>query len=62
VIVVSEQFEKLAKTVMKSRNVPDRIGILVPGNPEFISDPELDLLAQHVLAETLQRLTRRQDT
>ena len=58
-IVVSEQFEKLAKTVMKSRNVPDWIGILVPGNPEFISDPQLDLLAQHVLAETLQRLTRR---
>ena len=57
-IVVSEQFERLAKTVMKSRNVPDRIGILIPGNPEFISDRELGVLAQHVLVETLDRLTR----
>ena len=57
-IVVSEQFEQLAKLIMKSRSVPDRIAILVKGNPEFISDEELGLLAQRVLAEALERFTR----
>jgi hypothetical protein len=59
VIVVSEQFERLAKLVMQSRKVPDRIAILVKGNPEFISDQELGLLAQRVLAEAVERFTRR---
>jgi hypothetical protein len=58
VIVVSEQFERLSKHIMKSRNVPDRIAILVRGNPEFISDEKLELLAEQVLTEAVARITR----
>ena len=56
-IVVTEQFEKLAAVIMKARNVPESISILLEGNPEFISDEELREVAGRVLVEVVSRLT-----
>lgn len=56
-VIVTEQFETLAKTVMKSRNVPDSVAVMIKGNPEFISDDELMKVADGVLEDVVERLT-----
>ncbi len=57
-VVATEQFEKLAKVIMKSQNVPESIMVLIEGNPEFISDEELDNVADRVLGEAVGKLTQ----
>jgi hypothetical protein len=57
VIVVTEQFEKLAAKILSARNVPESIAIHVKGNPEFISDEKLTGVAEEVLLEAVARLT-----
>lgn len=58
VVVVTEQFEKLSKIIMKSQNVPGSIAIMVKGNPEYISPEELQLACEQVAQEVIDRLTR----
>mgnify|MGYP003349648857 FL=1 len=58
VVVATEQFEKLAKVIMRSQNVPESICIMVKGNPEFISVEKLDGVCEEVVEEVLTRLTR----
>ena len=58
VVVATEQFEKLAKVIMRSQNVPESICVMVQGNPEFISAEKLAGLCDEVTGEVLQRLTR----
>lgn len=58
VVVATEQFEKLARVIMKSHRVPASIMIMIGGNPEFIDDDELGKVADRVLAEAVERLTR----
>jgi len=57
-VVATEQFEKLAKVIMRSQNVPESIAVMVPGNPEYISYEKLDALCDQVVEEVLTRLTR----
>ena len=58
VVVATEQFEKLAKVIMRSQNVPESICVMVHGNPEFISAEELEGLCDQVVDEVRTRLTR----
>ena len=58
-ILVTEQFEQLAKAVMRSRDVPDSAAVIIRGNPETVPDAALDPLAAQVLAEAVTRLTGR---
>ena len=58
-ILVTEQFEQLAKAVMRARDVPDSAAVIIRGNPETVPDAALDSLAAHVLAESVTRLTGR---
>jgi hypothetical protein len=58
VVVVTEQFETLAKVVLKSQQVPDSVAVLVSGNPETISDDELARVARQVLEQSVQKLTQ----
>ena len=58
VVVATEQFDKLAKVIMRSQNVPESICIMVKGNPEFISVEKLDGVCEEVVEEVLNRLTR----
>ena len=57
VVIATEQFEKLAKVIMNSQHVPESIAIHIRGNPEFISDDELMIVADDVLKEAVSRLT-----
>ena len=57
VVIATEQFEKLAKVIMKAQHVPESIAIHIKGNPEFISDDELMIVADNVLEEAVSRLT-----
>ena len=56
-MIATEQFEKLAQVIMKARHVPESIAIHIKGNPEFISDDELMIVADNVLKEAVSRLT-----
>jgi hypothetical protein len=58
VVVATEQFEKLAKVIMRSQNVPESIAIMVKGNPEFVSAEKLEQVCEEVADEVLVRLTR----
>jgi uncharacterized Fe-S cluster-containing MiaB family protein len=58
VVVATEQFEKLAKVIMRSQNVPESIAIMVKGNPEYIEQDELNRICDQVVEDVLVRLTR----
>ena len=58
VVVATEQFEKLAKVIMRSQNVPESIAIMVKGNPEYISVEKLEHVCDQVVEDVLVRLTR----
>ena len=58
VVVATEQFEKLAKVIMRSQKVPESIAIMVKGNPEYISVEKLDLVCDEVAEEVRVRLTQ----
>ena len=51
--VASEQFIKLARTVLRSQKVPEEAVIEVKGNPEFVSDEELAHIAEMIAAEAV---------
>ena len=42
---------------MRAQKVPESIGIEIKGNPEFISDEELLVVADAVIAQVIERLT-----
>ena len=58
VVVVTEQFDKLSRIIMKSQNVPESIAIMVKGNPEYISKEALQSTCERVAEEVIDRLTR----
>ena len=58
VVVATEQFEKLARVIMRSQKVPDSIAIMVKGNPEYITQQELRNVCDQVVDDVLVRLTR----
>jgi hypothetical protein len=58
VVVATEQFDKLAKVIMRSQNVPESIAITVKGNPEYIDAAELGKLCDEVAEQVITRLTR----
>ena len=57
-VITTEQFEQLAKVIMKSQNVPESVAIHIKGNPEFIADDELMKVADKILVEAIERLTK----
>ena len=62
VVVATEQFEKLAKVIMRSQKVPESIAIMVRGNPEYISVEKLELVCDEVVDEVRVRLTQTHTT
>ncbi len=57
-VVSTEQFNGLATAIMRSQRVPVSIAIEIKGNPEFISDVELAIVADHVIEQAVLRLSR----
>ena len=54
--VASEQFIKLARTVLRSQKVPEELAIEVKGNPEFVDDAELVRIADAIAASAVERV------
>ncbi len=57
VLVISEQFAKLAQSLMRSREIPESIAIVLKGNPEFVTESQGEALAGEVIVQTVRRLT-----
>ena len=62
VVVTTERFDVLAKTVMKAQRVPRTIAVEIKGNPEFVSDEALEPIAGKVTQDAVQRLTQEHAT
>lgn len=58
VVVTTERFDVLARTVMKAQRVPPSIAVEIKGNPEFVSDEALALIADKVTRDVIVRLTQ----
>ena len=56
-VVVSGQFERLAKTIIGSQDVDESIMVLIGPNPECVAEAELVQIANEVLAQAARRLT-----
>lgn len=55
---MTEQFEGLAKVVLKSQQVPDSVAVLIRGNPELFSDDEIVRISEQVLRDIVSGLTK----
>ena len=58
VVLVTEQFSKLASTITKSRGRPGLPILVLPANIEDLSDSELETLAQNTLDQAAEKLTQ----
>ena len=58
VVIVTEQFSKLASTIAKSRGRPGLPILVLPGNIEDLSNGELETLAKTTLDQAAERLTQ----
>ena len=56
-VLAAEAFEKLLKVVLRAREAPEMLAIVLKGNPEYLDSPELTALADKVLDEAVRRLT-----
>ena len=54
--MASEQFIRLAHTVLRARASPESLAVLLPGNPSYAELAELNLLADRALEEVIGRL------
>ena len=57
-VITTERFNALATAIMHSQCVPESIAIEIRGNPEFIDDEKLAALANWVVEQAVDRLTR----
>ncbi len=58
-IVVTEHFTNLANVVLRSQQVPASAAIIIPPYPESLDEAGLELLAEQVLAASIERLVRK---
>ena len=57
-VIVTEQFSKLASTIARSRGRPGLPILVLPSNIEDLSDGELESLAHTTLDQAAGELTR----
>jgi hypothetical protein len=55
-VLASEQFERLAKTLLKSKVGQDTLAVMIPGNPAYAQPEELRKIADEALGEMARRL------
>ena len=63
VAVITERFRAVALATARSQRIPEAILVEIAGNPEFVSDEELERIALEVTNEAeLKLTTRNQET
>lgn len=55
--VITEQFDALARSIVRANKLPESTLVMIPGNPEFVTKEELTVLADRALAEIVGKLT-----
>jgi hypothetical protein len=55
--VITEQFDALARSIVRANKLPESTLVMIPGNPEFVSSERLAILADLALAEIVGKLT-----
>lgn len=55
--VVSEQFAALASSIIRAGKLPASTIVMIPGNPEYVTQEALMGLADRALAEIVDKLT-----
>ena len=58
VVIATGQFDKLARLIMRSQRVPETIAITIGPNPEFVTEAELEPIADEVIEQAIARLTQ----
>jgi hypothetical protein len=56
-MLATEAFARLAKVTLDARRLPDRLAIVIKGNPELYDESRLAGLADRLLEEAATRLT-----
>ena len=57
-VVSTERFKALTLAMMRAQRVPATTAIEIKGNPEFISEAELAVIADGLIEEVVVRLSR----
>jgi len=56
VVLATEPFVKLLTVMLRARQAPDAIAVVIKGNPEYLDAPAVGPLADRVLDEVVRRL------
>ena len=56
-VITTERFDTVAKVTLRSQRVPESIVVEIKGNPEFVSDQELERQSQEMVDTLVTRLT-----
>lgn len=56
VVIATEAFTHLLNVVLKARQAPESMAIIIAGNPEIMNPLEVDTLADHVLDDAVRQL------
>jgi len=55
-VLASEQFTALAHTLLRSQASPEALAVVLPGNPSYADQIELEKMADVALEEVVKRL------
>ena len=55
-VLATEPFVKLLTVMLRARQAPDAIAVVIKGNPEYLDAPAVGPLADRVLDEVVRRL------
>jgi hypothetical protein len=56
VVIATEAFVPLLTVMLRARQAPESIALVLKGNPEYLGTAQLELLADRVLDEAVCRL------
>ncbi len=55
VVIATEAFVKLLTVMLRARQAPDSLAVVIQGNPEYIDPAAIAPLADRVLAEIVRQ-------
>ncbi len=55
IVIATEAFVKLLTVVLRARQAPDALAVVIKGNPEFVEPAQIAPLADRVLADIVRQ-------
>ncbi|MEI8035899.1 MAG: hypothetical protein WCH96_10525 [Betaproteobacteria bacterium] len=56
IVIATEAFTNLLTVMLRARQAPDALAVIVKGNPEVMDAAKMDPLADKVLGEVVRQL------